>query len=395
VEVFGDRVHAMCTNVQEAQENIRSLLARRHIPFEDITEIRPGLEDVFVELLKDEDGGARNMSQTPSLQSPPEKTPAEPVEHEPAVIVEHLTRCFGTFTAVDNLSFTVPRGEIFGFLGPNGAGKSTTIKMLCGLLAPSSGTGRVLGLDIARDPEKIKAHIGYMSQKFSLYDDLTVAENIDFYGGIYGLSGHRLAVRRQWAVNMAGLQGRETSLTATLAAGWKQRLAMACAVLHEPPILFLDEPTSGVDPLSRRMFWDLITSMAESGVTVFVTTHYMEEAEYCDRIALIYKGAMIALGTPAELKTGRMHDVLMHLDCENPQDLIDDLVNLPTVRDAALFGAGMHLVGWDEDAMKQDVDDLMTRQRHRAYSLERISPSMEDVFVSLIEETDRNQEQGA
>ncbi|GAU08501.1 ATP-binding cassette domain-containing protein [Desulfoplanes formicivorans] len=403
VEVFGDRVHAVCANVQETEKRIRSLLARDHIPFEDITELSPGLEDVFVELLRGEgtsgeaDGermpGAAPDSQTPQ---PPAVSPTSKglLQHEPAVVVDHLTRRFGTFTAVNNVSFTVPRGEIFGFLGPNGAGKSTTIKMLCGLLVPSSGTGRVLGLDIARDPEKIKMHIGYMSQKFSLYDDLTVAENIDFYGGIYGLSGDHLAMRRKWAVSMAGLEGREASLTATLAAGWKQRLAMACAVLHEPPILFLDEPTSGVDPLSRRMFWDLITSMAESGVTVFVTTHYMEEAEYCDRIALIYKGAMIALGTPAELKTGRMHDVLLHLACEKPQELMDDLANLPTVRDVALFGAGLHLVGWDEQAIRRDVDALMTRQRHLAYSLERITPSMEDVFVSLIEETDRNQEQG-
>ena len=321
--------------------------------------------------------------------------PGLPGNPDQAVTVDHLTRRFGTFTAVDDVSFSVPRGEIFGFLGPNGAGKSTTIKMLCGLLAPTSGTGRVHGLDIGRDPETIKKHIGYMSQKFSLYDDLTVRENIDFYGGIYGLSGKRLEERRSWAVRMAGLEGRDHSLTATLAAGWKQRLAMACAVLHEPPILFLDEPTSGVDPLSRRMFWDLIIVMAESGVTVFVTTHYMEEAEYCDRLALIYQGRMIALGTPADLKTEHMHDVLLNLACENPQNLIDDLNALETVRDTALFGAGLHLVVHDEKQAIRDIDAFMTRTRHTSYTLKRITPTMEDVFVSLIEETDRNREHGS
>jgi ABC-2 type transport system ATP-binding protein len=395
VEVFGDRVHAVCRDVQETETRVRSLLAHNKFPFEEIVEVRPGLEDVFVELLREEDS-----SETPSDTQAPDPVTADrgsentpPTGRDPAVTVDHLTRRFGSFTAVDDISFSVSRGEIFGFLGPNGAGKSTTIKMLCGLLAPSAGTGRVHGLDISRDPEKIKTHIGYMSQKFSLYDDLTVVENIDFYGGIYGLSSRRLAERRNWAVSMAGLAGREHHLTLTLAAGWKQRLAMACAVLHEPPILFLDEPTSGVDPLSRRMFWDLITSMAESGMTVFVTTHYMEEAEYCDRLALIYQGAMVALGTPAELKTKQMHDVLLNLACENPQALADDLADLKTVRDVALFGAGLHLVVDEEKGAKEEIQDLMTRGDHTEYTLERITPSMEDVFVSLIEETDRKQEQ--
>ena len=216
--------------------------------------------------------------------------------------MQDLVKTFGTFTAVDRISFTVPRGEIFGFLGPNGAGKSTTIRMLCGIIEPTSGQGSVAGFDIFRQPELIKQHIGYMSQKFSLYTDLTVEENIEFYADIYGVPLQRLAERKAWILEMAGLKERSRSLTGELAAGWKQRLALGCAMVHEPEILFLDEPTAGVDPLSRRAFWDLIYDTAESGVTVFVTTHYMDEAEHCNRIGLIYGGRIISLGSPADIK---------------------------------------------------------------------------------------------
>ena len=220
----------------------------------------------------------------------------------PAVVVRELSKRFGDFTAVDRISFEVARGEVFGFLGPNGAGKSTTIRMLCGILAPSGGSGTVAGFDVASEPEKIKASIGYMSQRFSLYEDLTVEENIDFFSGIYRIPRERKAARKEWAIRMAGLEGHRRSRTAVLSGGWKQRLALGCAVLHEPPVLFLDEPTSGVDPMSRRRFWDLIYEMASAGTTVFVTTHYMDEAEYCGRLGLIYRGGLIALGSPAELK---------------------------------------------------------------------------------------------
>jgi ABC-2 type transport system ATP-binding protein len=223
----------------------------------------------------------------------------------PAVSLDHLTKRFGTFTAVNSVSLTVPKGQIFGFLGPNGAGKSTTIRMLCGILAPTSGDGRVAGFDIYTEPERIKENIGYMSQRFSLYEELTVAENIAFYAGIYRLPGAKRQERSEWVINMAGLAERRNSLAGELSGGWRQRLALGCAILHEPPIVFLDEPTSGVDPLSRRKFWELIYSMAEEGVTVFVTTHYMDEAEYCDRLALIYRGELVAIGTPDELKRSR------------------------------------------------------------------------------------------
>jgi len=220
---------------------------------------------------------------------------------EPAVVVQDLERRFGDFVAVDRVSFGVAQGEIFGFLGPNGAGKSTTIRMLTGLLAPTGGTGRVAGFDL-REPERIKGHIGYMSQKFSLYDDLTVEENIDFYGGIYRIPALRRRERKEWVIEMAGLRERRQARTSELAGGWKQRLALGCAILHEPPILFLDEPTSGVDPLSRRRFWDLIYDLAGTGVTVFVTTHYMDEAEYCDRVSIMVDGRIDALDSPKALK---------------------------------------------------------------------------------------------
>jgi ABC-2 type transport system ATP-binding protein len=219
-----------------------------------------------------------------------------------AVVVEHLYKRFGDFTAVDDVNLRVTKGEIFGFLGPNGAGKSTTIRILCGLLAPTSGKAMVAGFDVSLEPERVRENIGYMSQRFSLYDDLSVEENIDFFSGIYGVAHAKRAARKAYALEMAGLTGRERSMTRTLSGGWKQRLALGCAILHEPPIVFLDEPTSGVDPIARRSFWDLIYQLSEAGQTVFVTTHYMDEAEYCHRLALLYQGKMIALGTPAELK---------------------------------------------------------------------------------------------
>jgi len=219
-----------------------------------------------------------------------------------AVEVENLVKRFGDFTAVDDVSFRVRRGEIFGFLGPNGAGKSTAIRVLCGLLRPTSGLARVGGYNVARDPETVRQNIGYMSQKFSLYDDLTVEENLDFFGGVYGVPESRKREREDFVLRMAGLEDRRTTMTKLLAGGWKQRLALGCAILHEPPILFLDEPTSGVDPIARREFWDLIYQLSETGHTVFVTTHYMDEAEYCHRLALMYKGKIVALDTPAALK---------------------------------------------------------------------------------------------
>lgn len=389
VEVFGDNVHVLCRDPSQAKDDVRDFLERTGITYDEIREQAPSLEDVFVSMIKD--GGGHAGSQTAlSPNSSQYSSPSEaPVEADPAVRVAGLTRRFGDFTAVNRVSFQVRRGEIFGFLGPNGAGKSTVIRMLCGLLSPTEGGGTVAGLDINSQAEGIKRHIGYMSQKFSLYEDLSVEENINFYGGIYGLAGLRLRQRKDWAVSMAGLEEHRRSLTAFLSSGWKQRLAMACAVLHEPPILFLDEPTSGVDPLSRRRFWDLIYDMAERGITVFVTTHYMEEAEYCNRIALIYQGDLIALGTPLELKTGIMHEHILDIRCPSPQEVMDTLAQLPEVEEIALFGAGLHAVVKDPEAAEAPIAKVLADKGAAVWTIEKIIPTLEDVFVSLIKEADR------
>jgi ABC-2 type transport system ATP-binding protein len=325
-----------------------------------------------------------------------------------AVEIEDLVKTFGSFTAVDHISLKVGKGEIFGFLGPNGAGKSTTIRMLCGILLPTAGKGKVGGFDIFREPEKIKENIGYMSQKFSLYDDLTVEENLDFFSGIYRLSKKNRKERKEWALQMAGLQDRRESLTRNLAGGWKQRLALGCAILHEPSILFLDEPTSGVDPLSRRSFWDLIYEMAGRGVTVFVTTHYMDEAEYCARLALIDQGKMIALGTPAELKTRYMPEAVWEIQAdplpkalevlkkgtgESARSLVQTQKSL--LYEVAVFGNTLHLITRREEDLSTFVPALLASQGIATSRLERIEPSLEDVFVSLIEAQDRKLSIGA
>ena len=315
---------------------------------------------------------------------------AEPEPSADTIVeVQNLTKRFGSFTAVAGISFAVRRGEIFGFLGPNGAGKSTTIRMLCGLLAPTSGAGRVAGFDIVHEAEKIKTRIGYMSQKFSLYDELTVEENIDFYSGIYCLPKAKKAERKAWVLKMAGLEAHRTSRTSELSGGWKQRLALGCAVLHEPPILFLDEPTSGVDPISRRQFWDLIYSLSGQGVTVFVTTHYMEESEYCDRLGIIYRGELIALGTPRELKTKHMPEAVLEVDCAQPNEAMSTLQKLSEIKEVALFGNGLHAVAADPVKADAAIRAALASGGFKLDRLERITPTLEDVFVSLIEARDR------
>ncbi len=300
-----------------------------------------------------------------------------------AVKVEQLVRRFGNFTAVDRIDLEVKRGAIYGFLGPNGAGKSTTIKMLCGLLLPSGGSGTVGGYDIITQSEEIKQTIGYMSQKFSLYDDLTVEENINFFSGIYSVPGHWKEERKAWVLSMAGLEDRRNTLTRMLAGGFKQRLALGCAVLHEPPILFLDEPTSGVDPVSRRNFWTMIHEMSRAGTTVFVTTHYMDEADYCDRLGLIYRGRIIAEGTPNELKMQHMTRNVLEVDCDRLVDAMD-ILNRNAI-EAAIFGSLLHATvddaGSGENAIRRILGDAKIAVR----KIERIVPSLEDVFVALIE----------
>ena len=308
-----------------------------------------------------------------------------------AVEIGDLVKRFGAFTAVDHVSMRVPKGEIFGFLGPNGAGKSTTIRMLCGLLTPTGGEARVNGLDVATQPEEIRRTIGYMSQKFSLYDDLTVEENIDFFSGIYGVARARRAERKDYVLRMANIQEKRKSLTRTLSGGWKQRLALGCAILHDPPVLFLDEPTSGVDPIARGAFWELIHELAASGHTVFVSTHYMDEAEYCNRLALMYRGKVIALGTPAELKQGLTGHTLLDLETADPLGTMRALDGADGVRDVAVFGGGLHVTMGDDDATAgiERVRRTLAAAGIEVKRLGRIEPSMEDVFVAMIEAEER------
>lgn len=306
-----------------------------------------------------------------------------------AVEVNDLVKTFGAFMAVDHVTFRVRRGEIFGFLGPNGAGKSTTIRILLGLLTPTSGVVVVDGLDVVRNPELVRRNAGYVSQKFSLYNDLTVGENIEFFSGIYGVPREQRAERGTYSLRMAGLEEREHTMTGLLPGGWKQRLALACAILHQPGILFLDEPTSGVDPLARRSFWELIHELSAAGQTVFVTTHYMEEAEYCHRLALMHAGKIIAMGVPAELKRNLYTQGLLQLDTAQPFETRELLENVPGVRDIAVFGAGLHITVGELATAEAGIRQTLAGRGIEIRRLQPIPPAMEDLFVSLIEAEER------
>jgi drug efflux transport system ATP-binding protein len=307
----------------------------------------------------------------------------QPARDDIAVEAAELTKTFGDFVAVDHVSFAVRRSEVFGFLGPNGAGKTTTIKMLNGLLLPTSGRGRVAGFDVMAESERIKQSIGYMSQLFSLYADLTVEENIAFFSGLYGVPRQKRAARRDWVLEMAGLGGQRRRLTGELALGWKQRLALGCAVLHEPPILFLDEPTSGVDPLSRRAFWDLIYSLAAGGTTVFVTTHYMEEADHCHRLALMNRGKLIALDTPARLRENA-REPLLEVQSEAGVAAAAALAGAPGVLRVGLFGRTLHVAVEDAARGRDEIARRLGERGLAADSIAEITPSLEDVFSSLV-----------
>ena len=299
------------------------------------------------------------------------------------VLAQALTKKFGAFTAVDSLDLAIAKGEVVGFIGPNGAGKSTTIRLLCGLLRPTSGHATVAGFDVAREPEAVREHIGYMSQKFSLYGDLTVRENLRFFGGLYRVPRRDLEERMRLAVGLAGLEGREHALVNTLAGGWKQRLALGCAILHRPPVLFLDEPTSGVEPEARRKFWDLIHRLASEGVTILVSTHYMEEAEYCNRIALINAGRLVAIGSPGGLRRHELGGTLYELECSALGAAVTTLAKAPGVIDAAIFGDKLHVLIADAGVVNALVQ-LLARAGITAGPPRAIVPSLEDVFVQLV-----------
>jgi ABC-2 type transport system ATP-binding protein len=304
-----------------------------------------------------------------------------------AIEVRHLSRRFGDFVAVNDVSFDVGAGEIFGFLGSNGAGKSTTIRMLCGLLRPSSGTAVVGGIDVTQDPEGVKRRIGYMSQRFSLYEKLTVDQNITFFGGIYGLSKERLADRGAFILDMAGLRGREHTLTGALSAGWRQRLALGCAILHEPPIVFLDEPTGGVDPLSRRQFWRLIDDLSRAGVAVLVTTHYLDEAEHCHRIAIIQAGRLAAHGTVKELKSIFASRPILEVRAAEPVAAMRALDDMPEVEKTSIFGTAVHAVLRASDITPETIAARLTAAGIPPLACSFVEPSLEDVFLDVAERT--------
>lgn len=301
-----------------------------------------------------------------------------------AIEVKNLVKKFGAFTAVDGISFSVSKGEVFGFLGPNGAGKTTTIRMLCGLLTPTAGEGKVGGFDIAKQAEEIKKHIGYVSQKFSLYDDLTVAENIDFYAGLYQTRRETRKQKREEIIKRAELFGKEDVLTANLAASIKQHLALGCALIHDPEIIFLDEPTAGVDPLSRKKFWHVIKDLARQGVTVLLTTHYMDEAEQCDRVALISDGKLIAIDTPQNLKARYIKGALLEIELSDVMLGLEVLREVPACREVTLYGLFLHVMVERED-QAGEIEAALKSKKIEVRRIEKIEPSLEDVFVFLIE----------
>ncbi len=306
-----------------------------------------------------------------------------------AIEVENLTKRFGNFTAVDRINFEVKQGEIFGFLGANGAGKSTTIRMLCGILESSEGRARVGGFDINTESEKIKAAIGYMSQRFSLYEDLTVEENINFYGRVYGMTNGSIEKRKKWVLDMANLHGRERSITGTLSGGWKQRLALGCTVLHQPKIVFLDEPTSGVDPVMRRKFWELINELSSEGVTVLVTTHFLEEAEYCNDIILINAGKIIAGGSPKELKANYIKTPILEVQCSKVIETMSLIEKEPWALETSVFGTFLHVSVPEEQSARKQIESLLRRNGISWDKIERITPSLEDVFIYLLDQEAR------
>ncbi len=305
-----------------------------------------------------------------------------------AIEIEHLTKRFGRFVAVNDISFNVKKGEVFGFLGPNGSGKTTVIRMLIGLLTPTSGTGRVLGYDIRNENEKIRMNIGYMSQKFSLYEDLTVEENLDFYAGVYCIPKDKIEKRKKEILKMADLENRGNMITANLSGGWKQRLALGCAIIHNPKILFLDEPTGGVDPIARRKFWDIIYKLSENGTTVLVTTHYMDEAEHCNTIGFIYYGTILSLDNPQTMKEKTIDGNILEIKADDILKAIDLLKAYPNIRDASVYGAGIHILT-DTSLHENVVQDYLKANQIQVYSIRRVRPSLEDVFVFLVENEKR------
>jgi ABC-2 type transport system ATP-binding protein len=388
VQVFGERLHLLVTKASDDLPALQDDLLQHNIQISDVHPATPSLEDVFVSMLEKQitDQGPKTIEDVSSIVHGPHLHLAQvQVSSDITVNVSDLTKKFGDFTAVDRISFRVKEGEIFGFLGPNGSGKTTTIRMLCGLLPPTSGAGTVVGWDISTQQSSIKPEIGYMSQKFSLYNDLTVEENLDFYGGVYGLRNSQLGTRKRWALEMAGLTGREGAMTRELSGGWKQRLALGCAILHEPSVLFLDEPTSGVDPISRRTFWDLIYNLSSRGVTIFVTTHYMDEAEHCNTLGLIYNGRLIAHGSPASLRSNMRAGQMLEVACPQPLRALRRIKQMDGVLSAGLFGDRVHVLVEDTNQLMCEIESALAGDTYPAQQITPIPFSLEDLFVTFIE----------
>jgi len=319
-----------------------------------------------------------------SNKQPDSCVPESMVRSDDAIVVLGMRKTFGDFAAVDGIDLTVKKGEIFGFLGPNGSGKTTTIRMLCGVIEPTGGGARVMGYDICSEAELVRANIGYMSQKFSLFQDLTVDENLKFYGGIYGLSAEKYAERREYILDMADLRGREKELTGNLSVGWKQRLALGCATIHEPKLIFLDEPTSGVDPNARRQFWELLYELASGGVTLFVTTHYMDEATHCNRLAFIYRGRIIAEGTPQEVKAELSADTILQISVDRGEEALAALEDMPEVKEGYMQGALVHVNLGRRPASETDLEGYLGSRGFTVTSIDPVEPTLEDAFVHLV-----------
>lgn len=372
--LFGERIHLSLAEGGADSDTVRALLEERGVAVSSLRVVTPSLEDLLVD----------RLSEGAPAPEVPLFSMGERKRTGPAVEASDLTMRFGDFTAVDRVRFSVRPGEIFGFLGPNGSGKTTTIRILCGLLPTTSGHATVAGYRVDQNPQVVKSRIGYMSQRFSLYNDMTVEENIDFFAGAYGVPRGRLPDRRDAALTLAGLNGEERRKTRDLSGGMKQRLALACAILHEPEVVFLDEPTAGVDPVSRRRFWELIYRLSDQGVTVFVTTHYMDEAEHCHTLGLLYNGRLIALGSPDELRSGMRAGEMLEMECDQPISALALFQGMEGVR-PSFFGDRLHLLVDDAEAARPWIIDRLQREGHQVRRVERVPLSIEDVFIAMIE----------
>jgi ABC-2 type transport system ATP-binding protein len=386
-QIFGDTVHVMVDRAEERRAEINRLLKEQSIPVTDLRLISAGLEDVFVTQLAGLEDGLTSWS---AAENSVDSVVKESSPTEAAIQITDLSRKFGDFTAVDRMSFNVRRGEIFGLLGPNGSGKTTTIRMITGLLQPTAGNAYVMGEDMSVMADIVQARIGYMSQKFSLFNDLTVEENINFYGNLYSLSASLLKERKEWVLNMAGLRGKEKAMAAELAGGWKQRLALGCTIIHSPEVVFLDEPTAGVDPLSRRAFWELIQELSTRDTTIFITTHYMDEAEHCHRLGLMYQGQLIALGSPHQLKTEQVKGELLEVTSSDYAQSLALLSADPRYHQVSLFGSAIHVVVDEARIASPEIKRLLESDGVTVHGINRIPFSMEDLFISLMEAQEMN-----